>query len=173
MKRITILALLLATLCVPSRARAQNPCPTGQSCSGSVTFTVTFGAPATPGSVSPSSVSQGAPQTTITLNASSGSTFNNTMTVQWCAITPAPCTTPTALTTTFVSSTQITAVIPSAQLAASGTFAIYLAQPASGHASVMMPPEILATTDSPVCTHCMTMKSEMLQTADFVIATKT
>src|ERR1035437_837000 len=160
------LPILLLILGLTFTAQAQAPCPTGQTCSGSVTFTVTFGAPTTPASVSPSSVAQGAPQTTITLNAASGSTFNNTMTVQWCQITPTPCTTATALTTTFVPASQLTAVIPAAQLANSGTFAVYLSQPGGGHAQVTMPAEILATTDKPICTTCSAMKGEVLTTID-------
>jgi|GEM_PF-3941221 len=111
------------------------PCPTGKTCSGSVTFTVTLPAPGTPASIAPTSVVAGAAATTVTLTAASGSAFNSQMVVEACAVTPTPCTAQTDLATTFVSASSITAVIPVTMLASSGTIAIYISQPTSAHAT--------------------------------------
>jgi len=173
-KRAIQALLFVLFLFAAHPAKAQStPCPSGQTCGGSVTFTVTFGAPGAPSAVSPNTAVAGSTSpVTLTLTAGTGSTFNSTMTVLWCEITPTPCTTATSLATTFVSSTSITAVVPASMLASSGTFAIYLEQPTGGHAQVTMPTEILATTDQPVCTLCENMPAEVLQTVDFVSALK-
>lgn len=118
-------------------AQTAPPCPTGKVCSGSVTFTVTFPAPGAPASVSPAQVVAGAAATTITLTAASGSTFNNQMVVEACAVTPTPCSTQTDLATTFVSTTSLTAVVPVGLLSSSGTIAIYISQPSNAHASIL------------------------------------
>jgi hypothetical protein len=120
-----------------ARAQTAPPCPTSKTCSGSVTFTVTFPNPTAPASVAPAQVVAGAAATTITLTAASGSTFNNQMVVEACQVTPTPCTTQTDLATTFVSSTSMTAVIPVTLLASSGTVAVYISQPSNAHASIL------------------------------------
>jgi hypothetical protein len=170
MKRIALFVSLFFTLSIA--AFAQQPCPAGRQCSGSVTFTVTYQAPPTPASISPSSVVVGASSTTITLSAASGDSFNNTMIVEMCSITPTPCAAATDLTTTFVSQISLTAAIPAAQLANSGTFAIYISQPLGGHGLNANNIETLSETDKTICTSCTKMKAEVLQTFDFVKASK-
>jgi hypothetical protein len=134
------IVLTLLASCGPftTKVGAQTaPCPTGKTCSGNVIFTVTFPNPIAPAVVSPAQVVAGAAATTITLTAASGSAFNSQMVVEACQVTPAPCTTQTDLATTFVSSTSLTAVVPVALLANSGTLAIYLSQPSNAHASII------------------------------------
>jgi hypothetical protein len=132
MKRIL---LVIALLAFGGAARAQTPCPSGKTCGGGVTFTVTFQAPGAPASVSPAQVVAGAAATTVTLAAQSGSSFNSTMVVEACQATPAVCTTATDLATTFVSATSMTAVIPASLLTSSGTITIYISQPNAAHAA--------------------------------------
>lgn len=129
-------AFLFLILAIPAAAQTP-PCPASKTCSGSVTFTVTFSSPGTPASVAPAQVVQGAAATTVTLTAASGSTFNAQMVVEACQVTPTPCTTQTDLATTFVSATSITAVVPQALLASSGTISIYLSQPNNAHAILL------------------------------------
>lgn len=131
MKKLLVAMVLFFGLGV--EAKAQQPCPTGKVCSGSVTFTVSLPAPTTPAAVSPASVVAGAPATTITLTAVSGATFNNQMVVEACQLTPTVCTAATDLTTTFVDSGHLSAVIPVSMLASSGTIAIYISQPVNAH----------------------------------------
>lgn len=132
MKRI---ALVVVFLLAAMGARAQTPpCPASKTCSGGVTFTVTFPNPTSPASVAPTQVVAGAAATTVTLTAASGSTFNAQMVVEACQVTPTPCATQTDLATTFVSATSITAVIPVALLANSSTVSLYLSQPSNAHA---------------------------------------
>jgi hypothetical protein len=135
-KKIVLALALLFVLSIARPLQAQTPpCPTGKTCSGGVTFTVSFPNPTSPASVAPSSVVAGAAATTVTLTAASGSSFNAQMVVEACAVTPTPCTTQTDLATTFVSATSITAVVPVALLANSGTISLYISQPANAHAS--------------------------------------
>lgn len=135
----TLLTLLLGAsfLFVPLAGAQSPPCPAGKTCSGSVTFTVTFPSPGTPASVAPAQVVQGAAATTVTLTAASGFSFNAQMVVEACQVTPAPCAAQTDLATTFVSATSLTAVIPVALLANSGTISLYISQPANAHASIL------------------------------------
>lgn len=135
LKRRIVFAVLILVGLGGIAAAQTPPCPTGKTCSGSVTFTVTFPNPTSPASVAPAQVVAGAAATTITLTAASGSGFNAQMVVEACSVTPAPCTTQTDLATTFVSATTITAVIPVALLANSGTLALYLSQPSNAHAT--------------------------------------
>ncbi len=79
-----------------------NPTPGGGTSTGS-TFTVNNPTPGITG-LSPSSAAPGSPDTTLTVN---GVNLNPSSVVQWNAA---------ALTTTFVSATQLTAVIPAADL---------------------------------------------------------
>ncbi len=69
-------------------------------------------------SLSPYSATAGGPAFTLTV---SGSSFVSGCTVDWGA---------TALTTTFVSTTQLTAIVPAAQIASSGAASITVACPA-------------------------------------------
>lgn len=136
MKKLLLLAVLLFAA---TAAQAQTlPCPASSVCSGAVTFTVAFGAPGTPASISPTSAVAGSSAAVpVTLTPTSGSVFNAQMTVQACQATPTPCTTPVALVTTFNSTGTLTATLPAALLATSGTYSIYIAQPANAHASLL------------------------------------
>ena len=147
MKYLLLLPLLLLSSLVTFSQ--STPCPTGKTCSGSVTFTVSFPAPGTPASVAPSSVVAGAAATIVTLTAATGSTFNNTMVVEACQATPAVCSAATDLATTFVDSTHLTAVIPNTMLASSGTISIYLSQPSSAHAANLQYAPIPANATTP------------------------
>jgi hypothetical protein len=129
--------ILLLALFASELAHAQTPCPVGKTCSGSVTFTVTFPNPTSPASVAPAQVVAGAAATTITLTAASGSAFNAQMVVEACQVTPTPCTTQTDLATTFVSASSMTAVVPVALLSSSGTISIYISQPNNAHATLL------------------------------------
>lgn len=133
------LLLVLTSTLINGVAEAQTapPCPAGKTCSGSVTFTVTFPNPTSPASVAPAQVVAGAAATTITLTAASGSAFNAQMVVEACQVTPAPCAAQTDLATTFVSATSLTAVVPVALLANSGTISIYISQPSNAHATLL------------------------------------
>jgi hypothetical protein len=140
MKKLFLFAmLLLLTAMLPRDARAQSapPCPASKTCSGGVTFTVTFPNPTSPASVAPAQVVAGAAATTITLTAAGGSSFNAQMAVEACQVTPTPCTAQTDLATTFVDATHLTAVIPPALLSNSGTLSIYISQPSNAHASIL------------------------------------
>jgi len=134
MKKTLLALLFVCVISLPSAAQTTPPCPASKTCSGSVTFTVTFPNPTAPAAVSPAQVVAGAAATTITLTAASGSIFNAQMVAEACQVTPAPCTTQTDLATTFVDTTHLTAVIPVALLASSGTMSIYLSQPSNAHA---------------------------------------
>ncbi len=97
-----------------------NPTPGGGTSTGS-TFTVNNPTPGITG-LSPSSAPPGSPDTTLTVN---GLNFNPSSVVQWNTV---------ALTTTFVSATQLTALIPAADLT-SGTTAnvtVFNPTPAGG-----------------------------------------
>lgn len=126
-----VVVLCLCALCVQAQS---TPCPSGDTCSGSVTFTVTFQSPSSPASVAPSSVVAGAGATLITLAPTSGNTFNSSMVILLCQQTPAVCTSATQLTTTL-SSGNLTATIPATTLASSGTIAVYIGQPNTAHAA--------------------------------------
>src|SRR6266436_8780092 len=71
-----------------------------------------FAANPTITSINPNSCLAGSPQFTLTVN---GTNFVNGATVNWNG---------SALTTTFVSSTQLTAIVPAANVAAVGTASI-------------------------------------------------
>lgn len=137
MKRSLLLLGIIVLFASAAPAQTAPPCPVGKTCSGGVTFTVTFSNPTAPASVSPVQVVAGAAATTVTLTAASGSTFNNQMVVEACQATPTPCTTQTDLATTFVSATTITAVVPVALLSSSGTVSLYVSQPNNAHASIL------------------------------------
>src|SRR5437773_8320561 len=94
-------------------------------------------------SISPSSTIAGSPQFTLTVN---GTNFDSTSKVNWNG---------SALTTTFVSSTQLTAIVPAANVAVAGTASITVKN-SSGPASnaqtftIKPPPPVItsATTAS-------------------------
>ncbi|HLY57850.1 MAG TPA: IPT/TIG domain-containing protein [Stellaceae bacterium] len=97
---------------------------TGAGTSGSSTFTVGVAAPApTISTLSPASTTAGSAAFTLTVN---GSNFVAASTVNWNG---------SALTTTFVTASQLTAAIPAANVAAGGTAVVTVVNPAPGGAS--------------------------------------
>src|SRR5438477_8366244 len=84
-----------------------------------VTFTINNPVPAI-SSISPTSTTAGSAQFTLTVN---GTNFVATSTVKWNG---------SALVTTFVSSTQLTAIVPAANVAAVGTASVTVVNPAPG-----------------------------------------
>src|SRR5438552_3305238 len=88
---------------------------------GSATLTLTINNPVpTTTSISPASTTAGSAQFTLTVN---GTNFVSTSTVYWNG---------SPLTTTFVSSTQLTAIVPAANVAAVGTASVTVLNPAPG-----------------------------------------
>jgi len=85
------------------------------STSQPVTQTVAPAGPRTITSLSPNTAAAGSPPFTLTVN---GTGFSPGATVQW---------NPTALVTTFVSSTQVTAAVPATLLASTGTAIVTVA----------------------------------------------
>jgi hypothetical protein len=90
------------------------------------TFAITVPTPAVT-SISPTGAIAGSGNTTLTVN---GSNFlNGVSTVTWCL---SGCGSPTNLTTTYVSPTQLTAQIPSALLTTAGTAAVGVTNSSGG-----------------------------------------
>ncbi len=98
--------------------RLNNPTPGGGS-SGSLTFTVNNPVP-TLASLSPTSQFAGGAAFTLTVN---GTNFNAQSQVRWNSA---------ALTTTLVSGTQLTAAVPAANIAFSGTASVDVRNPTPG-----------------------------------------
>ena len=97
-----------------------NPTPGGGTSSGS-SFTITAVNPVPSiSSISPSSVAAGSTAFTLTV---SGSDFVASSTVDWNG---------TALTTTYVSASQLTASVPASDVATSGTPMVTVVNPAPG-----------------------------------------
>ena len=94
----------------------------GSGTSSSKTFTVNNPVPVLSG-ISPTSAVAGGAGFTLTVT---GSSFTPSSSVLWGG---------TALTTTFVSSTQLTAVVPAANITSPGTFAITVSNPTPGGGS--------------------------------------
>src|SRR5882724_8227275 len=82
---------------------------------GTLLLTLTINAAPTISSLSPTCATAGGPQFTLTVN---GTNFVSTSTVKWNV---------TALTTTFVSSTRLTATVPASLIATAGTASITVA----------------------------------------------
>ena len=95
-----------------------NPSPGGGT-SSSQTFTINNPVP-TPISISPSSVAYGGSGFTLTVT---GTEFVTTSTVNWNG---------SPLTTTYVSSTSLTAAVPSGDIASSGTATVTVVNPTPG-----------------------------------------
>jgi alpha-D-ribose 1-methylphosphonate 5-triphosphate synthase subunit PhnH len=95
-----------------------NPAPGGGT-SNSLTFTVNNPRP-TITSLSPSSATAGGPLFTLTVN---GTNYVTTSVMNWNGA---------ALTTTFVSGTELTASVPASDIAAAGTFKVTVSNPAPG-----------------------------------------
>ena len=95
-----------------------NPSPGGGS-SAAESFSIDNPAPVI-SSLSPASILQGGPPLTLTVN---GSNFVSGSTLQWNG---------SSRTTTFVSSTQLTAAITAADIATAGTASVTVANPAPG-----------------------------------------
>src|SRR5438552_13672242 len=87
---------------------------------GTGPLTLTINAVPTIGSLSPTCTTAGGPQFTLTVN---GTNFVAGSTVRWSG---------TALTTTFVSATQLTATVPAALIATAGTASITVVTPCGG-----------------------------------------
>src|SRR5207248_10417083 len=88
---------------------------------GNGTLTITINNPVpTTTSLSPSSTIAGSPQFTLTVN---GTKFVSTSTVYWNG---------SPLVTTFSSATQLTAIVPAANVAATGTANVTVVNPAPG-----------------------------------------
>ena len=95
-----------------------NPTPGGGASTAS---TFTFGNPVpTTSSLSPTNVQFGASQFTLTVN---GSNFVSSAVINWNG---------NALTTTYVSSTQLTAVISAANVSSAGAMSVTVSNPAPG-----------------------------------------
>jgi hypothetical protein len=95
-----------------------NPAPGGGK-SNAVAFTINNPVP-TAASLSPPSATAGGPALTMTVM---GTNFVSTSTVQWDG---------TALTTTYVSSTQSTASVPASDIATAGTARVRVLSPSPG-----------------------------------------
>lgn len=95
-----------------------TPAPGGGT-SNAETFTVTALVP-TVSSISPTSITAGNATFTLTVN---GYSFTGASTVMWGS---------TALATTYVSATQLTAQVTAAQLAAQGNFSVTVVTPSPG-----------------------------------------
>jgi YVTN family beta-propeller protein len=105
---------------VKAKVHPQNVAPSGQT-SNALTFTINAANP-TPvlGSVSPTFVTAGGAAFTLTVT---GTGFVSGAIVQWNGM---------ALVTTFVSATQLTAVVPAGDLAAAGTASVIVFNPTPG-----------------------------------------
>jgi hypothetical protein len=95
-----------------------NPAPGGGT-SSSNNFTINNPVP-TANSLSPNSATAGGPQFTLTVN---GANFVQASTVKWKA---------TNLTTTFVDSTKLTAIVPASSIATAGTATVTVSNPGPG-----------------------------------------
>src|SRR5256886_15785796 len=87
---------------------------------GTATLTLTINAVPTIGSLSPTCTTAGGPQFTLTVN---GTNFVSGSTVNWNG---------TALATTFVSATQLTATVPAVLIATAGTASLTVVTPCGG-----------------------------------------
>jgi Putative Ig domain/IPT/TIG domain len=129
----TVPAALIAT---PGTASVTvGTCATN---SGAATFTISA-APAI-SSLSPTCASAGDPQFTLTVN---GTNFVSTSIVNWNGA---------ALTTTFVSSTQLTATVSAARIANPGTASITVVSPCGGTSNAV----IFPIDDTPSITSLLT-----------------
>ena len=112
---------------------------------GSATLTLTINNPVpTTTSISPASTTAGSAQFTLTVN---GTNFVSTSTVYWNG---------SPLTTTFVSSTQLTAIVPAANVAAVGTASVTVVNPGVGSSSRLAATLFCPVTirnDSSTCHH--------------------
>ncbi len=113
---------------------------------GSATLVITINAAPTISSLNPTCVTPGGPQFTLTVN---GTNFVSTSTVNWNG---------TALTTTFVSSTQLTAAVPASLIATAGTASITVANPCAGATSTAV---TLSIANTPVITSPFTATGQI------------
>src|SRR6266496_3891738 len=112
--------------------------------SNAVTFTIT--AAPTISSIDPACVTPGGPQFTLTVT---GTNFVSTSTVNWNG---------TALATTYVSSTQLTAAVPASLIATAGTASITVANPCAGATSTAV---TLSIANTPVITSPLTATGQI------------
>src|SRR5438552_2761953 len=115
----TVPASLITT---PGTASITVVSPCGAT-SNAVTFTIS--AAPTISSIDPTCVTPGGPQFTLTVN---GTNFVSTSTVNWNG---------TALATTFVSATQLTATVPASLIATAGTASITVVSPCGATSSAV------------------------------------
>ena len=119
-----------------------GPCNTATA-----TLVITINAAPTISLIDPSCVTPGGPQFTLTVD---GTNFVSTSTVNWNG---------TALTTTYVSSTQLTATVPASLIATAGTAAITVANPnPCGATSTAV---TLTIANSPVITSPLTATGQI------------
>jgi hypothetical protein len=117
----------------------------GGTGSATLTLTINNGVP-TITSISPTSTTAGSAQFTLTVN---GTKFVSTSTVNWNG---------SALTTTFVSSIKLTAIVPAANVATAGTASITVVNPPPGGGTsnsvtfTINNPVPTTTSISPSCT---------------------
>ena len=129
------------TSVIISASNGASPCNTG-----SATLVITINAAPTISSLNPTCVTPGGPQFTLTVN---GTNFVSTSTVNWNG---------TALTTTFVSSTQLTAAVPASLIATAGTASITVANPCAGATSTAV---TLSIANTPVITSPLTATGQI------------
>src|SRR6266487_905599 len=129
------------TSVIISASNGASPCNTG-----SATLVITINAAPTISSLNPTCVTPGGPQFTLTVN---GTNFVSTSTVNWNG---------TALTTTFVSSTQLTAAVPASLIATAGTASITVANPCAGATSTAV---TLSIANTPVITSPLTVTGQI------------
>ncbi len=129
------------TSVIISASNGASPCNTG-----SATLVITINAAPTISSLNPTCVTPGGPQFTLTVN---GTNFVSTSTVNWNG---------TVLTTTFVSSTQLTAAVPASLIATAGTASITVTNPCAGATSTAV---TLSIADTPVITSPLTATGQI------------
>jgi hypothetical protein len=111
--------------------------------SGAVTFTIS--AAPTISSLAPACASTGDSQFTLTVN---GTNFVSTSLVNWNGA---------ALTTTFVSSTQLTAIVPAANIATAGAFSITVVSPCGATSNAIT----FQVVDGPAITSALTSNATL------------
>ena len=126
-----------ANVATPGTAQITVKNSNGQP-SNAVTFTIS--ATPTISSLNPTCATAGGPQFTLTVN---GTNFVSTSTVNWNG---------TALTTAFVSSTQLTATVPASRIAGAGTASVTVVNPCAPTSNAVT----FTIADTPVITSSLT-----------------
>jgi hypothetical protein len=126
-----------------SASNGTSPCIS----TGSATLVITISARPTIVSIDPTCVTPGGPQFTLTVN---GTNFVSTSTVNWNG---------TALATTYISSTQLTATVPAILIANAGTASITVVNP--NPCGATSTPVTLTIANSPVITSALTATGQV------------